>query len=369
MARWTRVLGVASALAAAALLIGCEDTPLTPGEDWTIDVVAQPSVVTIPVDGVATSTLIATVANDTGVVQSGVSVIFTNAGGTLASGSEGVETDGGGRAVDTLTISATDPDEIEITVVSGSLTDTVTVTKGSGQGNLPPTAVIQALPAGEQVAGQSVIFDGSGSSDPDEGDVITVYRWRISSDNPDDNVNNPRVFEGPGLESIGIPGGGVDGGAFTKFPQNLNVELSVTDDPLGPFKLLHGGLIYRTTVTIPYRIVDVRCAPNTKPVARIAGGPFNLSGNGQATVTITLNGALSNDAEGAIASYFWTCGSGGTLPPSQPTATCTYPVGTTAKTFTATLVVTDEGLPASGTCDAQDPELSTQASVQITVSP
>jgi hypothetical protein len=369
MLRWTRALGAAAVLAAAALLIGCEDTPLTPGEDWTIDVVAQPSVVTLSA-GEATSTLIATVANDTGVPQSGVSVIFSNAGGTLSSGSEGVETDGAGRAVDTLTISDSDPDEIEVTVVAGALSDTVTITKSTGEGNRAPTAVIQAVPAGEQVAGQSVIFDGSGSSDPDEGDVITVYRWRITSDNPDDGVNNPRVFEAAGLESIGFPGAGADGAAFTKFPQNLNVELSVTDDPLAPIKLAREQpVIYRTTVTTPYKIVDVRCAPNTKPVARIAGGPFNLSGGGQASVTITLNGSLSSDAEGDIALYTWTCGSGGTLPPSQPTATCTYPVANTSKTFTATLVVTDEGLPAAGQCPARPAEQSTQTSVLVTVSP
>ena len=365
MLRWTRALGAATVLAAAALLIGCEDTPLTPKDDWTLTIVAQPSVVTLE-SGEATSTIVATVANDTGVPQSGVSVIFSNAGGVLDPENGVVETDGAGRATATLTVRQADPDSIDVVASSGALSDSVTVTKSDAPENAPPTAVITAFPVNEQIHGELVTFDGSGSSDP-EGSGITMYRWRITSSNPDAGTSNPREFEGPTLESISIPSTGVP--AFENV-QDLSVKLSVTDDPTAPVKFENQRpFSYRSEATLTYKIVAVRCPVNAKPVARIQGGPFNLSGGGQTTVSLTLNGSLSSDADGAIASYAWTCGSSGPNPPSQPTATCTYPVSSTQQTFTATLVVVDEGLPADGNCPARPAEQSTQVSVQIVVRP
>jgi hypothetical protein len=362
MDRSARRFAAALALAAGALVVtSCEDTPLTPGEDWTIDIVAQPSVVTLDETGEAQATIVATVANDTGVPQSGVSVIFSNAGGTLASGSGGVETDGAGRAVDTLTIHGTDPDEIEVTASSGSLTDTVTVSKSTAEPNLPPVAAIQATPADEQVHGQPVRFDGSGSSDPDEGDVITVYRWRITSTDPD-GATNPLEFPGAGLSSIAFPG---TGPAFNNV-QDLTVELSVTDDPTAPAKLALGReIVYGSTISILYKIVDTTCASNRKPTAVIAGAETqSINGNGQATVNFQLNGALSTDPEGAIDTYTWSCGNGSAAPPSSPTATCTYDVDNVTRSYTATLTVTDLGN-AQGACI----QTSTQDSITVVVLP
>src|SRR5262245_2507478 len=185
MDRGKRALAGALTIAAAALLIGCEDTPLTPGEDWTIGVVAQPSVVTLDASGEATSTIVATVANATGIPQSGVSVIFTNAGGELSSGASDVETDGAGRATATLTVRDGDPDPVEVKAISGALSGTVTITKSTADPNLNPIADIDATPASEQVQGGAVVFDGSGSSDPDENGAITFYKWTVSSNNPD----------------------------------------------------------------------------------------------------------------------------------------------------------------------------------------
>jgi hypothetical protein len=365
MDRGTRALAGALMVVAGLMLIGCEDTPVTPGEGWTIDVVAQPSVVTIdPTSGQATATLIATVANDTGIPQSGVSVIFSNAGGTLASGAKGVETDGAGRAVDTLTVSESDPNSIEITASSGALTDTVTVTKSTAPVNNPPTAVIHASPATEQLAGQTVVFDGSSSSDPDETDVITMYRWRITSTNPDTGAGNPRTFEGPGLASIGIPSNGVP--AFNNV-QDLTVELSVTDDPTAPTKFALGRpFSYRASTTIPYRIVGTSCSANSKPVAVIAGPDTQTrNANGQPTVSIILDGSLSSDVEGPIAAYVWVCGNGAApVNSTDPTTTCVYTAGTTSRTFTASLQVKDQGI-NGGQCV----QLSTLDTVTITVLP
>lgn len=361
MLRWTRALGAAAVLAAAALLIGCEDTPLTPGEGWTLTIVAQPSVVTLE-NGEATSTLVVTVANDTGVPQSGISVIFSNAGGELSPENGSVETDGAGRATATLTVRQADPESIDVVASSGALSDTVTVTKSDAPENEAPTAVITAFPLTEQVQGQTVVFDGSGSSDP-EGGGITMYRWRITSTNPDSGTFNPREFEGPTLESISIPSTGAP--AFDNV-QDLSVKLSITDDPTAPQKFELGRpFSYRSEATISYKIVAVSCASNTRPVAVIAGAETqSIPGNGQATVDVQLNGTLSHDAETDIGAYTWSCGNGAAPPLSQPVVTCTYPVGTTSRTFTATLVVSDQGN-GSGQCI----QTSTQDSVSIVVLP
>jgi hypothetical protein len=360
-----RALAGALTVVAGLMLIGCEDTPVTPGDGWTIDVVAQPSVVTIdPDSGEATSTLIATVANDTGIPQSGVSVIFSNAGGTLSSGASGVETDGAGRATTTLTVGESDPDSIVVTVSSGALTDTVTVTKSTAAVNHPPTAVIHATPASEQAVGQTVVFDGTSSTDPDDGDIITMYRWRITSTNPDTGVGNPRTLEGPGLASVGIPSSGVP--AFTNV-QDLTVELSVTDDPTAPTKFALGRpFSYRASTTIPYKIVGASCSSNAKPVAVIAGPETQVrNANGAPTVSIILDGSLSTDAEGPIAAYIWTCGNGAApVNSTDPTTTCTYSAGTIARSFTASLQVKDQGI-NGGQCV----QLSTIDTVTITVNP
>ncbi|HJQ98391.1 MAG TPA: Ig-like domain-containing protein, partial [Candidatus Polarisedimenticolaceae bacterium] len=205
MDRGARVLVGALVLGVAAVSIGCEDTPFTAGEDWTISVEANPSVVTLEDDETpSTSTITATVVNATGVAQSGVSVSFTPAGGTLSPSL--VETDGAGRATTTLTIGSSDPDSIKVTATSGAVSGDATVTKSTAESTLP-VADIDVTPPTEQVQGGAVVFDGSGSTD--EGGGITFYKWTISSNNPDAALpGGVGVFKGAGLTSIGFPGGG-----------------------------------------------------------------------------------------------------------------------------------------------------------------
>jgi hypothetical protein len=242
MGRGTRALAVALALIGAAGLIGCEDTPLTPGEDWTISLVAQPSIVSLsPITGLATSTLIATVLDSKGVPQPGVSVIFSNAGGVLASGSAFVETDDTGRAFDTLTVRAGDPDEIDVTVASGTITDSATVSTAEA------------------------------------------------------------------------------------------------------------------------------CSANEAPVARIAGPETQtIVGNGEAAVTIVLDGSLSSDTDGVVTAYTWVCGNGeAPVTSDDPTVTCTYPVGGTSRNFTASLQVSDDGTGRNNTCV----QVSPADTITVTVTP
>src|SRR5260221_9025245 len=216
-------------------------------------VVGRPSTVLIdPPNGhdQDTTSIVATVIASTGVPQKGLTVIFSNTGGVLTSGTAGVKTDAGGIATDTLTVRASDPAEITITATSGSLTQTVKVTKTTVATNRPPVATIVATPHDQQVSARSVVFDGSGSNDPHAGDSITMYKWVITSTNHDaDKPANPLIAEGPGVSGVSFPSD--LNGPFTNI-QDLTVTLLVTVDRTAPTTLAAGWPgAYRAPGAIP----------------------------------------------------------------------------------------------------------------------
>lgn len=338
---------IAAALAAVALLTGCEDSPLTAGKDYTMTLVAKPGAVVIdPASGIdsAQASIVATILNANGVPQQNITVVFSNKGGTLASGKSGVKTDSGGIASDTLTVTANDPAESEVTATSASLTQTIKVTRTTVPVNRPPVAGIAASPQTEQAADKQVIFDGTGSTDPDTGDFITMYKWVITSTDPDADKTNPFVAEGPGVSGVSFPSDVTS--AFHNI-QELNVTLLVTDDPDAPAQFANGQEIaYRAQQTIPYAITAVRCSDNVTPTAVIAGADTQqIFGAAGSTVNFLLDGTLSTDPETPIETYTWNCGNGSIpIPQSNGAkAVCKYFVDQTARTYTATLVVTDRG--------------------------
>jgi hypothetical protein len=365
-----------AALAVASLVsTGCEDTPLTAGADYTISVIAQPGTVVInPAQGIDTAqaTILATVLDAESVPQQGITVFFTSEGGSLTSGANGVKTNASGIAIDVLTVTADDPDEVVVTAISASLTDAVTVTKNSVTGNLPPTAAIVASPSGSQASGKQVIFDGSASSDPDEDDFITMYKWVITSTNHSQNgwTANPFVAEGPGVSGVSFPSG-------TSGPlvgvQDLNVTLLVTDDPNAPAQFTAGQPIaYRAQQTLPYAITTVRCSDNIKPTAVIAGGTTQQIFGGAGTQqTFNADGSLSSDPETAIETYTWNCGNGTIAQPgaTPSRAVCTYIVDGVPRTYTVTLVVTDRGTGQLVNGEYECAADSVPASIQLVVSP
>src|SRR5262249_61562498 len=54
-------------------------------------------------------------------------------------------------------------------------------------------------------SGGAVVFDGSASTDPDKNDIITMYRWVLTSTNPDAGMPNPFIAEGPGVSGLSFP--------------------------------------------------------------------------------------------------------------------------------------------------------------------
>ena len=373
MLRTSTAAAVALLAVVAALSTGCEDSPLTAGSDFTMSLVAKPGTVVIdPGQGItsAETSIVATVLNADGVPQQGINVFFSNNGGTLASGSKAIKTDNAGIATDKLTVTSSDGAEIEVTATSASLIKTVTVIKSAVAVNRPPSAGIAASPQHEQAVGQPVVFDGSGSSDPDQNDFITMYKWVITSTNPDSDKPNPFVAEGPGVSGISFPS---DSSTGFQHQQELTVTLLITDDPDAPADFDAGNPVaYRAQQTIPYSIVAVRCEDNTIPTAIIAGADSQQAfGAPLTSVNFLVDGRLSTDPETPIETYTWNCGNG-SIPLPQgngSTAICKYTVDQTPRTYSVTLVVTDRGtgnlVNGAYECAAE----SVADAIQVTISP
>ena len=346
---------IAAFLAVLAIASGCEDSPITAGKDFTMGLFATPSTVVVdPAGGIdtANATIVATVLNATGVPQGGLTVFFSNTGGVLASGGNGVTTNSGGVAQDVLTVGATDAASITVTASSAALSETVVVTKTGPGVNHAPIAVIVASPATEQAVGRAVTFNGGTSSDPDGGDSITKYGWSVTSSAPDPGWTNPFVQEGP-TATLSFPVGFVNA-------QTLSVLLTVTDS--------HN--VTGVSAPLTYAIKAQLCTDNAKPTAVIAGGAV-LVGAVDSHRTFPADGSASSDAETPIQTYAWNCGNG-TAPVVTPVGgngsmvNCDYVVAATSRTYTVTLVVTDQGFGAPSFTCAQSSALT---SVQVVVSP
>ena len=213
----------AAFLATLAIATGCEDSPVAIGKDFRIYLLANPSTVDVdpqnPPDPPPTSTIIATVVNDTGVPQKGVNVYFTTTSGTLASNTQPVTTDSNGNAYDVLTVAIVGPAETTVTATATSLTESVKITKTGGPcaANTAPIAritptTLPAIPAGEiDTSYDTPLLSGSTSSDPGGG--IASYSWTcFEGDNPSTGVEVICTY------------------VYDDVPRSYTIELVVTDN-------------------------------------------------------------------------------------------------------------------------------------------
>jgi PKD repeat protein len=165
--------------------------------------------------------------------------------------------------------------------------------------NIPPTC-----DAGGPYSGTvniPVLFDGSGSSDPDG--TVDSYAWDFGDGSTDTGATPSHTYTSQG-----------------KFP----VTLTVTDN-LGATSTCKG------TATIT--------GPNDPPVCN-ADGPYN----GTVGVLIQFDGSGSSDPDGTIDSYAWDFGDGGTGTGATP-----FHAYLQQGKFPVTLTVTDN-LGATSTC-------------------
>ena len=189
--------------------------------------------------------------------------------------------------------------------------------------NLPPIA--SAGPDQTITEGQTVMLDGSNSSDPDEGDGIASYLWE-QKDGPSVTLSNSMVMK-PTFTS---PDVGIDGAALT-------FQLTVTDT---------GGLKDTDTCIINASWNNIAPTANAGPDQTVEKG-----------ATVTLDGSNSSDPDegDSIASYLWEQKDGPSVTLSnsmvmKPTFTAPD-VGIDGAALTFQLTVTDTGgLKGEDTC-------------------
>ncbi len=163
---------------------------------------------------------------------------------------------------------------------------TATIDPGTGE---PPTCDVQGDTAGN--VGDTLNFDGSGSSDPDG--TIESYDWDFGDGTGDSGAMVSHAYGAGGL---------------------YVVTLTVTDND---------DLSSNCSLT-----VDINAAPECD-----AGGPYA----GTINEDILFDGTGSSDPDGTIQSYDWDFGDGGTGTGATPTHAYTA-----QGTYFVTLCVTDD---------------------------
>jgi len=194
---------------------------------------------------------------------------------------------------------------------SGGLQSTDTCIVSASWVNLPPTS--DAGPDQTADEGDTVILDGSNSTDPDDG--IASYSWAQTGGSPV-TLSSTSVFR----PTFTAPDVGPSGASLT-------FQLTVTDS---------GGL--QSTDTC---IVNVSWI-NLPPTAD--AGPDQTVDEG---LTVTLDGSNSTDPDDGIASYQWKQLGGSQVTLSNPSvATPTFvapDIGMSGVSLTFQLTVTDGG--------------------------
>ena len=324
-----------------ALAGGCVSTPVSAPSDGQILLSASPSTISLdefadPAVTEGSTVITARVFDANSIPQPGVEVFFSTDGGELASSllpDSTLETDDNGRVTDTLTAVLGDPSDINVTVRSGTLSDSILVTKNEVAANQAPFPVIDITPANSATINDTVIFDGSFSDDPD-GDAITCYQWQIETGA---NIVGPALPCTPPNSRCEIAQGSVTTFLTRSYnaEQFVAVTLRVTDDPgvlCPPGGPAEPASSFNGATVMSYEIVCDRTAPTAA-----AGPNQTVSLGGGASVGVPLSGASSSDLDSGITDYEWNCGNGTPLQ-SGVSVVCSY---SAAATYSATLTVTN----------------------------
>lgn len=190
---------------------------------------------------------------------------------------------------------------------AGTFTVTLTVTDNAGATSSPATTSVTvsvglqppvAVAGGPYTGsvGVPVAFSGTSSQDPD-GSIVS-WAWNFGDGNSGSGPSPTHTY--------------VTGGTFT-------VTLTVTDND---------NLTDAATAT-----VNVTDGSGMQPPVADVGGPYA----GTTGFAIPFDGSKSADPDGAIVSYDWTFGDGGSASGSQP-----LHAYAAAGTYTVTLTVTDD---------------------------
>ena len=274
-------------------------------------------------------------------------------------------------------------------------------------GNLPPRADANGPYTG--VAGVAVTFDGSGSSDPDDG--IASYRWDFGDSSTGSGATPSHVYADTGIYKVTLTVTDVAGAtssdgatavigsdnmrpmADAKGPYTGAVDVAVSFDGTGSSDI-DGNIVTwewdfgdastgsgeSTTHTysasgiyyVSLTVTDDLGATDSNVTAVVVGtgnllplpdvgGPYTVAPG----VAVTFDGTASSDPEGGALTYAWDFGDGNTGTGATPTN-----IYAAADVYRVTLTVTDDaGIPNSvDTVVLVRPE-SDLGIGQITVSP
>lgn len=326
MSKRTRIAATAALLGGVLLLaIACEDGNVVAPSDGTLSVSLNPTAVTVdpnvPANAQKTSDVRAILVDKDGVPVENATVFFSSTDGQLVQPGvtpfvplDSAITNSQGVARATLVVTADDADEIDVTVTSGALSDTDTLTKGIVGEQRPPTAAFTVEPCGTPCAGdinRTVTFRST-STDPNASDVLT-FRWTINS--TVDASDEQLVTTSTRLNRT------------YSAAQDLNVTLEASDDPTASSSSPES--VWDDSAARDYKICGNRAPVAVAPAdVTQTGGTFPRS--------VSLDGRGSTDPDGDNLTYAWQCGNGTTA--TGAVASCVYQA---AATFTVTLTVAD----------------------------
>jgi len=171
----------------------------------------------------------------------------------------------------------------------------------TSKANAAPVPQISAKATG--LAGTSIVFDGSGTSDPD-GSILS-YEWDFGDGHRASGIETNHVFQ---------------------FPGRYEVTLTVMDDDVAE---------QRRTMSSTH-LIDIALPQNKAPMALADTDMTVVRGE-----IIQFDGSGSSDEDGNIMAYAWDFGDGGRSPDAQPVHAF-HDTGT----FQVQLTVTDDGTPA-----------------------
>jgi hypothetical protein len=184
--------------------------------------------------------------------------------------------------------------------------DLLLVTVGAVEPNRPPVADLVVTPSQAGV-GETVTFDGSGSTDPDDDDEVDEYFFEWG-----DGGNSGWVTSTTRTHSYSSA-------------STYTARLRVRDT---------NGLESEEAATATVRVTTE--PPNEAPVARLSVNPSSIL-EGE---SVTLDGSASTDEDGTVDVYSFNFGDGTTSGwITSATTTHTY---STASTYFATLQVRDD---------------------------
>lgn len=171
----------------------------------------------------------------------------------------------------------------------------------------------------EVCSGEPILFDASGSSDPDGG--LLAYEWSFGDGSESDLINPTKTYEFPGV-----------------YPVTLRVRNET-------------GTEYGTAVD------RIAALVREGPIAD-AGPDRTVCSNSQ----VRFDGSGSTDADGAVNAFAWTFGDGGNGSGATP-----QHVFKTPGTYSVTLTITGDARGACSPLDTDTAEITVVAAPELSI--